>query len=116
MGSVVRLFLKVCSKPRNLITDAHTDGCRRRPPFVRSDCRVKLATEAAVYLNLAVVVYPRNTELDHTLRLNDTIDYAVGLVGRILCNNRLQRHQHFADCLQEFRLIAVALYTLSYTF
>ena len=78
--------------------------------LVRADCGVELATEAAVYLNLAVVVYPRNTELDHTLRLNDTIDYAVGLVGRILCNNRLQRHQHFADCLQEFRLIAVALY------
>ena len=28
IGRVVRLFLKHCSKPRNLITDALTEGCR----------------------------------------------------------------------------------------
>ena len=26
MGRVVRLFLKICSKPRNLMTDAVTEG------------------------------------------------------------------------------------------
>ena len=33
MGSVVRLFLKICSKPRNLMMPRFTEGCRRRPPL-----------------------------------------------------------------------------------
>lgn len=32
MGSVVREFLKICSKPRNLMTDSVTVGWKRRPP------------------------------------------------------------------------------------
>ena len=78
--------------------------------LVRSDCRVELAAETTVYLNLAVVVYPGNTELDHALRFYDAVDYAVCLIRRVLFYDRLQRHQNFADCLQEFRLVAVALY------
>ena len=78
--------------------------------LVRTNCRVELAAEATVYLYLAVVVYPRNTELDHTLRFYNTVDNAVGFIRRILFYDRLQRHQDFADCLQEFRLVAVTLY------
>ena len=33
MGRPVRLFLKICSKPKNLITEALTEGCRRMPPL-----------------------------------------------------------------------------------
>ena len=33
IGRPVRLFLNICSKPRNLMTEALTDGCRRRPPL-----------------------------------------------------------------------------------
>ena len=33
MGRPVRLFLKVCSKPRNLITLRFTEGWNRRPPL-----------------------------------------------------------------------------------
>ena len=33
MGSVVRLFLKICSKPRNLSMPTFTLGLKRRPPL-----------------------------------------------------------------------------------
>ena len=33
MGRVVRLFLRVCSKPRNFMTEAVTEGWKRRPPL-----------------------------------------------------------------------------------
>ena len=33
MGRLVRLFLNVCSKPRNFMTDRFTDGWKRRPPL-----------------------------------------------------------------------------------
>ena len=33
MGSVVRLFFSTCSNPRNLMTDAVTDGWKRSPPL-----------------------------------------------------------------------------------
>ena len=33
IGSPVREFLKICSKPRNLIIPRFTDGWRRRPPL-----------------------------------------------------------------------------------
>ena len=33
MGRPVRLFLKICSKPRNLMTDRFTEGWNRRPPL-----------------------------------------------------------------------------------
>ena len=80
--------------------------------LVRTDCRVELYTVATVYLYVAVVVNPGYTELNHALRLNNTINDTVCFIGRILCNNRLQRHQDFAYCLQEFRLIAVLRYDL----
>ena len=33
MGSVVREFLKICSKPRNLSMPSVTVGLKRRPPL-----------------------------------------------------------------------------------
>ena len=33
MGRVVRAFLKICSKPRNLMMDRLTDGWKRMPPL-----------------------------------------------------------------------------------
>ena len=39
--------------------------------LVRADSAVELNTEAAVYLDLAAVVYPWNSELDDSLRLDD---------------------------------------------
>ena len=33
MGRPVRAFLKICSKPRNLMMDRFTEGWKRRPPL-----------------------------------------------------------------------------------
>ncbi len=33
IGSPVRAFLKVCSKPRNLMMPTLTEGWKRRPPL-----------------------------------------------------------------------------------
>ena len=33
MGRVVREFLRICSKPRNFITERLTEGWKRRPPL-----------------------------------------------------------------------------------
>lgn len=33
MGSVVRAFLKICSKPKNLMMLRFTEGWNRRPPL-----------------------------------------------------------------------------------
>ena len=33
IGRVVKEFFNTCSKPKNLITEAHTEGCKRRPPL-----------------------------------------------------------------------------------
>ena len=44
--------------------------------LVRSDCTVELYTIALVYLNLALIIYPRNTEGNDALRLNQTLQNA----------------------------------------
>ena len=33
MGRPVRLFLKICSKPRNLMMPSYTEGWNRKPPL-----------------------------------------------------------------------------------
>lgn len=50
--------------------------------LVWSQCRVELHTVSAVYLHLALVVLPDNTELDHSLR--DGSNLKGGLVFGVL--------------------------------
>ena len=33
IGRVVKLFLKVCSKPKNFMMERFTDGAKRKPPL-----------------------------------------------------------------------------------
>ena len=44
--------------------------------LVRTDCRIKLNSETSVYLNVAVVVNPRNSELNEPFRFNKSVDYS----------------------------------------
>ena len=44
MGRVVREFLKICSNPKNLMTDSVTDGWKRRPPGHPAASMLDLAT------------------------------------------------------------------------
>ena len=45
-----------------------TLGANLKPPFVRSNCSVELYTVTCIYMNISVVILPRNTELDNSLR------------------------------------------------
>ena len=62
MGREVRLFLKVCSKPRNFITDRFTVGSEAQAALVGADGAVELYAVAAVYVYLTGIVYPNNAE------------------------------------------------------
>ena len=42
MGRPVRLFLKICSKPRNLMMPSYTEGWNRKPPLQGADGAVEL--------------------------------------------------------------------------
>ena len=91
------------------------DGCaygrmQTDAALVRSDCGVELEAEAAVDLNLAVVVNPCDAELYAALRLNDALEYAGLNEIRTALSDRLQGLENFEYCLLEFRLIRVALY------
>lgn len=33
IGREVKLFLKTCSKPKNLMIERLTEGCKRKPPY-----------------------------------------------------------------------------------
>ena len=76
--------------------------------LIRSDRAVELYTETTVYLHIARVVYPRNTELNLTLRLNQTLQnclFAVLLLMRF--HYRTQRLQNLFDRLMELRFARV---------
>ena len=78
--------------------------------LVRTDRAVELNTETAVYLNVAVIVYPRNSELDDPLGLYHSFNYAcLNKIGARL-DNGLDRLENFLNCLMEFGLIGISLY------
>ena len=57
--------------------------------LIRSDRTVELAAIAFVYLHLAVIVNPCNTERKHTLRLNKSFKKTAFLIFRMSFNYRL---------------------------
>ena len=77
--------------------------------LIRTDGGIELNSVSAVDLNLAVVVDPRNTELDESLGFDDTVDHTrLDNVGTPL-DNRLERFKNLSDSLKKFGLIGVAL-------
>ena len=84
-------------------------GVESDTALVGSDSRVELYSEATVYLNLTVVVYPRNTEHDLTLRLNDTLENACIDEVLSLLSNRLKSLKDFSNGLDELRLAGISL-------
>lgn len=92
------------------LDDALVDGrMETQTALVRTDRAVELDAEAAVDLNLALVIHPRHAELDDALRLDDLLEHAGGDVLRMLLNNRLKGLEDFHHCLMELRLTRVAL-------
>jgi len=87
-------------------------GSEAQAALVRTDGRVELYAEAAVYLNFTVTVYPGYTELDNALGLNKTFEQAVLLILGVLFNHGLEGAQNFLDGLDELGLVSVAGFDL----
>ena len=59
--------------------------------LVRTDCRVKLNTVTAINLNVAVVVNPRNSELNKSFGLNHSLNNAPFFESVVLFYNGFER-------------------------
>ena len=66
-------------------------GSKTETALVRTKRAVELNTEAAVYLHLAVIVNPRNSEHNLSLRFGDSLNESHLFVLGVRVKNRLQR-------------------------
>jgi hypothetical protein len=82
--------------------------------LVRTNCGVELNTEAAVNLNLAAVIYPRNTELNNTLGLNHALDNAACNILGALLENGLDRLKNLTNGLMELGLTGISFFNGSH--
>ena len=86
----------------------NSDIYRRMEPkaaLVRSDGAVKLNTVSCVYLNLSIIIYPRNTKTDLTFRLTETLEKCVLSVKLFVSfRYRTDSLQEFFHCLMKFGL------------
>ena len=77
--------------------------------LIGADRGVVLDAETAVDLDVALVVHPRDAELNEPLGLDDPVDdarlYKVGTLG----HDRLKRFEDLPDRLQKLRFVRVAL-------
>jgi hypothetical protein len=78
--------------------------------LVRADRAVKLYSEAAVYLNLTVIVCPRYSEFDYSFGFYDRFDNTLFDKLRALFDNGLDGFENLTDCLMEFGLARVSLF------
>ena len=75
--------------------------------LVRTYRAVKLNTVAAVYVNRAVVVDPRNSEYGCLFRCHKPLKKSRLLILRISLNGRLYGFKNLGDSLAKFGLIVV---------
>ena len=75
--------------------------------LVGADGAVELHAEAAVDLNLAVIVDPRHAEHDDAFGLDDALEEGCLLVFRMGLDDRLQGLQDLGDGLDELGLLGV---------
>ena len=91
------------------LDDTHINGgMQSDTALVRTDRGIELDTEAAVYLNLALVVHPRNAEYNLSFRLDDTIKNACLNEIGALFNYGLERLEHLGHCLNKLGLAGVS--------
>lgn len=84
-------------------------GVKSDTALVRTDCRVELYSETTVYLYLAVVVNPRNTENDLSFRLNESVKNAcLNEIGSLV-DNGLEGLNNLCNSLNEFGLTLITL-------
>ena len=80
--------------------------------LVGADGAVELHAEAAVHLDLAVIVDPRHAEHDDALGLDDALEQRGLLVLGMGLDDRLEGLEHLGDGLDELGLVGVALVQL----
>ena len=83
-----------------------------QPPLVGANGGVVLDPVAPVDPGLAAVIHPRDTELDHPLRLHKTLQQAGGLPLGMLIHHQLQRFEDLLHCLQKLRLVGISAFHL----
>ncbi len=77
---------------------------KTKSAFVWSNGAVKLYTVSGVYLYLAFVIYPRNTELDLSFRIYQTLQQGIFTEFLfIFLHDRAKRLQYLFGCLMKFR-------------
>jgi hypothetical protein len=77
--------------------------------LVGPDRTVEFDAEAAVHLDVALVVLPRDAEHELTFRFHEAFQDPAVLVFLVLLDHRLQGLQDLTNGLQEFRLSGVPL-------
>ena len=81
--------------------------------LVGSDHARELDAVAAVHVHVALVILPRNTEHDDTLRLDHSLENSVLLIFRMCVDQRAQRRENLLNRLAELRLVRVLCLNLS---
>ena len=91
------------------LEDAEVDArMEAEPALVGTDGAVHLDAEAAVDLNLALVVHPGHTEHDHALGFADALEDHVLLIFGILLDEGHERADDLEHGLMELGLIRIA--------
>ena len=106
----------VLEMPEKLLLEAHElDNAfvdvllEAQAALVRADRAVELAAPAAVGMIVAVVIHPADTEREHSLRLDHSLQQVDLLIFRMCIHDRGDRRQNFFYGLDEFRLVRVGL-------
>ena len=116
MGSVVRRVLEDLLEGEEL-EDAEVDGgMEAQAALVGADGAVHLDAEAAVDLDLALVVDPGHAEHDHALGLGDALEDLGLAVLRVLLDHELEGLGHLLDGLMELGLAGVLGLELGHEF
>jgi len=90
--------------------DAHGDGgMEAQAALVGADGAVMLYAEAAVYLNITIVINPGYTEGDDAFGFNESFEQAALFVFGMLFDNYFERFENFFDGLEKFFFTRVAL-------
>src|SRR5664280_78043 len=99
------------------LEEAEVDGrMEAQAALVGADGAVHLDAEAAVDLDLALVVHPRDAEHDHALRLGDALEDLRVAILRVLGDDGLERLGDFHRGLVELRLAGVLGLQLGHVF
>src|SRR4029453_9553581 len=96
---------------REKFDDAGADsGMKSQTALVRSKGAIHLYAKAAVHLDLAAVVDPRNAELNHPLGFNKALENLSVSILLVTFDDRPDRFQYFSHRLKKLRLVGITLF------